>query len=565
MPQRPPKRVFPNYTLIGAGVCALLLILAALLAGLQYRQYERTLADTEDRLMMQARIINENLGANLTFINVLLTDIARMLNETPQIGAARLNAYLRHQDDLIPGIRTIFISDSRGRIILSSNDKIIGFDGSDRDYFKSALVKSDAAGLIITPPFQTMLGRSVVTVTKAVKGKEGEFRGVVSASLDKAYFSALISSALYAPDNRITLVHSGGDVFISLPPSPTDFSGTNLAQPHSLFQRHMVSGKPVSVHRGISWMLQEPRITVFMTCSPPDVLIESPLVISISRSMDAVLAPWRRDTAVLAALYLFLSGLTVAITIVLIRYRREHRKAEEEHLKLQHLESLEILAGGMAHDFNNILTSIVGFIGIAKESAQPDDPVDTSLTAAIRSCLHAKELNQRLLTFATGGQHPRVVMPVDGIIRESLAILKDSGVRTELALPENLKPIPIDGEQMRQVFINLVMNARDSMPQGGALAIHGENIHIDAGQTPPLSEGDHIAITFRDTGAGIAPEHLARITDPYFSTKDSYHRKGLGLGLAVCYSVVRRHHGLMTIDSRPGVGTTVRIILPAFE
>src|SRR5512135_1932294 len=196
MPQRPPKRVFPSYTLIGAGVCAFLLILAALLAGLQYRQYERTLADTEDRLMMQARIINENLGANLTFINVLLTDITRMLNETPRIGAARLNAYLRHHDDLMPGIRTIFVSDSRGRIILSSSDKIIGFDGSGRDYFKSALVTSDAAGLIITPPFQTALGRSVVTVTKAVKGKQGEFRGVVWASLDKAYFSALISSAL---------------------------------------------------------------------------------------------------------------------------------------------------------------------------------------------------------------------------------------------------------------------------------------------------------------------------------------------------------------------------------
>ena len=132
-------------------------------------------------------------------------------------------------------------------------------------------------------------------------------------------------------------------------------------------------------------------------------------------------------------------------------------------------------------------------------------------------------------------------------------------------LPENLKPVPIDAEQVRQVFSNLVMNAKDSMPQGGTLSIHGENVYIRTGQTPPLSEGDYIMMTFRDTGTGIAPEHLPRITDPYFSTKDSYHQKGLGLGLAVCYSVIKRHRGLMTIDSRPGTGTTVRIILPAFE
>ena len=557
------RRAFPGLTLIWSGISAFLVLLAVLMAGQQYRQYHRTLEDTEDRLMTQARIINENLGSNLTFINVLLTDIIGMLNRTPGPGAALVNVYLKHQDDLIPGIRTIFITDARGRIIHSSNQKIIGFDGSGRDYFQTALAIPDPAGLVISPPFQTVLGTSVVTVAKSVKGKNGEFRGVVAATLDKDYFSILLGSVRYAADNRVTLVHSAGDVFISIP-SDAGFIGKNLRNPGSLFARHMDGGASASIQRGLSSMLGERRIAALITCIPPDVRVEHPLVISVSRSMDAVLAPWRRDTAVLIVLYLVVAGLTVAITVILLRYRSEHKKAEEEHQRLMHLESLEVLAGGMAHDFNNILTSMIGFIGIAKENAQPGDSVDTSLAAAIRSGLHAKELNQRLLTFANGGRHPRVTMPVDDIIRESLEILKGSGVSAELTLPEDLRPIPIDAEQLRQVFVNLVTNARDSMPDGGTLAIQGENLRLSSGQTPPLAGGDYIRITVRDTGKGIAPEHLPRITDPYFTTKDTYSRKGLGLGLAVCSSVIRRHNGLMTVVSRPGAGTTIVILLPAF-
>jgi signal transduction histidine kinase len=558
------RGTFPSLTLLWSGIAAFLLLLALLLAGLQYKQYNRTLEDTEDRLMTQARVINENLGANLTLINVLLTDIVRTLNGTPRFGVDQMNAYLRHEDDLIPGIRTIFVTNARGVIVFSSNAKILGFDGSSRDYFKTALNIPDPAGLVITPPFQTMLGTSVVTVTKAMKGTRGDFRGVVSATLDKDYFSALASSALYAPDNRITLVHSGGDVFISLPELQTDFTGKNLAHRGSLFERHVAGGQPVSMHRGLSLMLKEPRITVFMTCAPPDVRIVYPLVISVSRSMDAVLAPWRRDTAVLIALYLFLSGLTLAITVILIRYRREHKRAEEEHLKLRHLESLEILAAGMAHDFNNILTSVMGFVEIAKASSPPGDPVHDSMIVAMRNCLNAKELSRRLLTFATGGEHARVISPVNGLIEGSLEVLKETPIKVELALPDGLHPVPIDVLQMKQVFLNIVANAKDAMPEGGTLTILGENLRIHAGLNLPLLDGEYIKLTFRDSGVGIAPENLPRIFHPYFSTKEVYSQKGLGLGLAVCYSVIRRHNGLMTIDSELNIGTAIVIILPAF-
>jgi signal transduction histidine kinase len=250
----------------------------------------------------------------------------------------------------------------------------------------------------------------------------------------------------------------------------------------------------------------------------------------------------------------------------MIRYRSEHRKAEEEHLKLRHLESLEILAGGVTHDFNNLITAIIGFIQIAQSEAQPDDPVHRTMTVVMKNCLRARELSQRLLTFATGGEHARVMGPIAGIIDESVKeVLRHAPHRAELELPEDLHPVPIDAEQMRQVFFNLVTNAKEAMPDGGVLRVTGENIHLTADDGLPLPAGAYIKLTLRDTGAGIAAENIPRIFNPYFSTKDTYSQKGLGLGLAVCYSVIRRHGGLITIDSQLGEGTTITIYLPTFE
>jgi signal transduction histidine kinase len=113
---------------------------------------------------------------------------------------------------------------------------------------------------------------------------------------------------------------------------------------------------------------------------------------------------------------------------------------------------------------------------------------------------------------------------------------------------------------MQQVFNNLVTNAREAMPGGGLLMVRGENLHIGAQNNMPLQEGYYVKISVRDTGAGMPEENLARVFDPYFSTKDTYNQKGLGLGLAVCYSIIKRHNGLITVDSEVGKGTTLQYI-----
>ncbi len=244
----------------------------------------------------------------------------------------------------------------------------------------------------------------------------------------------------------------------------------------------------------------------------------------------------------------------------------DRKKAEEERLKGHMLESIGILAGGIAHDFNNLLNVIVGNIAVAKMSVQPGGKAYSRLDDAENVCGIAGELSTRLITFATGGEPLKKSASLSELFKSTVTLmLKDSTIKTEFTMPDDLYRVAIDEGQMKQVINNLIINAKEAMPQGGTLTVRGENLHITAQDNIPMREGDYLKISVQDTGAGIPAENMAKIFDPYYSTKDTYSQKGLGLGLAVCYSVIKRHDGLITVDSQPGEGTTFNIYLSAVK
>jgi PAS domain S-box-containing protein len=244
----------------------------------------------------------------------------------------------------------------------------------------------------------------------------------------------------------------------------------------------------------------------------------------------------------------------------------DRKKAEEERLKSHMLESIGILAAGIAHDFNNLLNVIVGDIHIAKKSLTSDDKAFSRLTDAEQICDMAGDLSKRLITFATGGDPLRKTMPVQGLLTDTVSgVLKGTLIHAAFDLPDDLDQVSMDEGQMKQVFINLVMNAKDAMPNGGTFFIRAENVRVSSQDSLPMREGSYVRIFFHDTGAGIPEDKLAKIFDPYYSTKDTYSQKGLGLGLAVCYSVIKRHDGLITAESEVGKGTTFIIYLPAVK
>jgi len=239
------------------------------------------------------------------------------------------------------------------------------------------------------------------------------------------------------------------------------------------------------------------------------------------------------------------------------------KRLEEEQLKANKLESLGILAGGLAHDLNNSLTAVLSNISLAKRAVRSDMETVRRLTEAEMACLQARDVTQQLLTFSRGGAPVKEIASIVQLLQDLASFaLSGSNVHYEITAAPDVQLVEIDKGQMSRVINNLLINAQQAMPEGGTVSIHATNITINTMSDEPalpLAGGDYVRIDVQDRGMGIPESHMARIFDPYFTTK----QKGSGLGLSIAYSVVKSHNGYISVDSQIGRGTTFRIYLPA--
>lgn len=240
----------------------------------------------------------------------------------------------------------------------------------------------------------------------------------------------------------------------------------------------------------------------------------------------------------------------------------EHKKWEDERIKLQKLESIGTLAAGIAHDFNNMLGGLFGYIEMALERAAGEEKLTHYLEKVMTAFTRAKDLTGHLLTFSKGGSPVKSVVSVPDILQATEQVaLSGSNVSCEYTMAKELRLIKADKGQLSQVFTNILLNAREAMPEGGTITIQCSNRTLGNNRVSDLAEGRYVQIAIRDTGPGIPEEQLPKVFDPFFSTK----QLGSGLGLATSYSIIRKHGGHITIDSEPGTGTTVTILLPVTD
>ncbi|MBM4142379.1 MAG: response regulator [Lentisphaerae bacterium] len=233
-------------------------------------------------------------------------------------------------------------------------------------------------------------------------------------------------------------------------------------------------------------------------------------------------------------------------------------REREQNMRIEKLESLGVLAGGIAHDFNNLLMGILGNISLARSA--PDHQRAELLNEAENAAARATSLTRQLLTFARGGVPIKRVTALSGVLEDAVSFaLRGSDVRAQIELAQDLRAVEVDVGQIAQVVGNIVLNADQAMPQGGTIRVCAENAAVTARDGLPLSPGAYVRITFADQGPGIPEEHLTRIFDPYFTTK----QKGSGLGLATAFSIVHRHGGTITAVSTLGCGATFSVYLPA--
>jgi PAS domain S-box-containing protein len=240
----------------------------------------------------------------------------------------------------------------------------------------------------------------------------------------------------------------------------------------------------------------------------------------------------------------------------------EQKYLDEERLKSAKLESTGVLAGGIAHDFNNILTSILGNISLARWTAE-SGKLDTSLLEeAEKATKRATGLTQQLLTFARGGAPIRKRTDIAPLLMESVGFaLHGSNVLARYDISEDLWQANVDEGQINQVISNLVINSLQAMTSGGVITVKAENVRLKPNQVASLGKGSYISVTVTDNGAGIPPDILDKVFDPYFTTKGA----GSGLGLASSYSIIQKHGGYIAIESKLKVGTTVTFYLPAMR
>jgi PAS domain S-box-containing protein len=244
----------------------------------------------------------------------------------------------------------------------------------------------------------------------------------------------------------------------------------------------------------------------------------------------------------------------------------ERTKLEQQFLRAQRLESIGTLAGGIAHDLNNVLTPIMVSIGMLQEGERNEERLSI-LSTLETSARRGADMVQQVLSFARGVEGRRVQVQIADVVREVERIVNDTflkNIDARTCLPDGLWTVSGDPIQLHQVLLNLCVNARDAMPDGGRLMLSAANVTLDAafvGANIDAKEGRHLLLQVRDSGAGIPPDIIDRIFEPFFTTKDI--SKGTGLGLSTSLAIIKSHGGFIRVDSAPGHGAMFSVYLPA--
>lgn len=298
--------------------------------------------------------------------------------------------------------------------------------------------------------------------------------------------------------------------------------------------------------QGIDCFLDQVRQTgqIFLMPQPLILITRN----GIRRPIDGKIVPMKGDKQQLLGMIVILQDLI------------EKQDAELARQKANQMDSLSFMASGVAHDLNNLLTAILGNLTLVKSWTDPDNPAFTRIDETEKAAIRAQQVSRRLFKLSQESPQLPTTCSIKKLLVEAAEFaVSGSNVRCECDIAENLWLVHIDESQITQVIYNLVINAKQAMPDGGTLKISAvnESILLEDSQNP--KEKTYVKVTVADNGIGIAPEHLPKIFDPYFTTK----RHGTGLGLAITDAIIRNHHGSTRVESIKEKGTTISIYLPA--
>ncbi len=306
-----------NFTLQWWLLALVMAISGCIGAWTHYAAHQALEAAERDRLVAQLKVIDINLGQQLNVASKVITLVRTSLPllNAQKNGGELIEQRLRALKDAMPGVRAIIILDAQGTLQHSSQAELLGQNFRQRDYFVTAQQNPDPNILHASAPFKSALGDLSINVFKTVQDEKGAFAGLIGCIMDRDYFSALLGSVLYAPDMWASIAHGEGHLFMMVPPRP-EIEGINLNQPGSFHQRHRDSGQTISVRTGTVRATQEERMLAEQTVMPPNLHMDQPLYVAISRDLPGLFAEWRKEAMVEALIFAAVILLSIASLFV---------------------------------------------------------------------------------------------------------------------------------------------------------------------------------------------------------------------------------------------------------
>ena len=540
-------------------------VLFAFAAWINYR-YAHAVAD--ERIERSLDILHEHTLKVIETVQRAIAEVnevTRPMSDN-EIRAAQpwLAERLKRIVASMPHTQAIIVMDRSGHALASSYaipvDGSVGF--SDRDYFK-ALASGEVGTFVseVLTPRLPGLGTYFFTVAQRRSSPDGSFQGIVGVAVLPSYFNEFYSRIGHSSGSYYALARADGRLLARFPVT---------ADP----ERNALNARSALLV-GIAGGLDQDMYTVNAQVDGVErrigyrKLAGFPLYVLAGTEISAINAEWFSTMAshlifgLPATLLLF--GI---VGLALQRTRRLHEEAERREAaegalrQAQRLEAIGQLTGGVAHDFNNLLMIVGGSVQrLRRELTDPKHArlLDMITTAAQRG----ESLTRQLLTFA----RRQTLTPSVIDLKERLPELKEmlgrslgGDIETEVIAPKDSCAVKVDASELELALLNLAVNARDAMPNGGRLAITARPVLLKGKAVEEGLRGEFVAIRVADTGTGIAPDVLPHVVEPFFTTKEV--GKGTGLGLSQVYGFARQSGGTATISSTLGKGTVITLYLP---
>jgi signal transduction histidine kinase/ActR/RegA family two-component response regulator len=545
-------------------------------------------ADAERQMARLDMVFAEQTGRAVETVDTILSSMIETTADLQHASPAdidRIQAQLRHRIDGVKQVSEFAMVDAEGRTVFSTRlptqPRFVLPPTGQTALATHAANATDQ--LQISEPIREADGHWCALLTRRLPDIGGRFAGIGIAVLNLSYFEDFYKSVELSENGAIILHRREGTVLARYP-HVDSVVGTSFAA--------MPPFKDVLAHGQAGTVVMASPVDGDRRIMAIRALRAFPLAVSVSVGEANVLAVWRRQTRIFFVAVLLACAVVGSLMLLLAReWRRieallgefkiakdaaetanaellvqmdERERAEAALRQAQRIEAVGQLTGGVAHDFNNLLTVLLGNIDLLQQSARLEPSAAERLDRMRAAAERGATLTDQLLAFSR--RQPLVPRPValNQLVEVMLGLLQSAiggTIRIETQLAQELWPAMVDPTQIELVILNLAINARDAMPKGGILTLTTGNVRLpppDIAEEP--TEGDYVMVRIGDTGSGMTAEVKAKAFEPFFTTKGP--GEGSGLGLSQVFGVARQSGGGVRLESKPGIGTSVSVLLP---